>query len=204
MQTDNGIDQLPKDKGDVGLEDCHVLPRQRLHLKEIDREGWILDLGGGGEGVIGKVKGRQVIAVDTSADELEETSNDSLKIVMDIRDLKFLDESFDTVTSFFTLMYLPKRDWDLVFSEVERVLRPGGEFWIWDANLQIPAKCTREFIVIMLAIVLPNGTRVETGYGCKMHRQSLADIAELAGDGLEILDSEVDGNAFHLRIRKEA
>ncbi|TFG72017.1 MAG: hypothetical protein E4H27_03460, partial [Anaerolineales bacterium] len=42
----------------------------------------ILDIGGGGEGIIGKLKGRQAIAIDSSKRELEEAAPGPLKIVM--------------------------------------------------------------------------------------------------------------------------
>ena len=48
-----------------------------------------------------------MIAIDRLREELEETSNDALKLVMDARDISFVDESFDEATCFFSLMYMP-------------------------------------------------------------------------------------------------
>jgi len=45
-----------------------------------------LDIGGGGEGVIGQMKGKQVIAIDPNRRELEEAADGPLKIVMDARE----------------------------------------------------------------------------------------------------------------------
>ncbi|MDH5201498.1 MAG: hypothetical protein OEW93_11465, partial [Candidatus Bathyarchaeota archaeon] len=59
----------------------------RLEMAPLKAEGFILDIGGGGEGIIGKLNGRQVVSIDLSAGELEETDNESLKIVMDATDL---------------------------------------------------------------------------------------------------------------------
>ena len=63
---------------------------QSIELSPIEMEGLILDIGGGGQGIIGKLNGRQVIAVDTSERELRETQNEALKVRMDATDLKFL------------------------------------------------------------------------------------------------------------------
>jgi len=46
--------------------------------------------------------GEKVIAIDFKKEELLETADGPLKIIMDARELKFLDESFQTVTAFFS------------------------------------------------------------------------------------------------------
>ncbi len=81
----------------------HIFPRVEWKLDHIDRDGFILDIGGGGEGVIGKLMGEKVIAIDFKKEELLEAAEGPLNIIMDARELKFLDESFQTVTAFFLL-----------------------------------------------------------------------------------------------------
>src|SRR5690348_9375055 len=76
----------------------HVFVRQDFVVAEFQASGYILDIGGGGEGIIGQMKPHQVIAIDLSKRELEEAPAGPLKIVMDAADLKFLDASFDTAT----------------------------------------------------------------------------------------------------------
>ena len=56
-------------------------------MKPVTADSFILDLGGGGEGIVGKLNGRQVVAIDTSVEELQETKNDAWKVVMDATDL---------------------------------------------------------------------------------------------------------------------
>jgi hypothetical protein len=56
---------------------------QRIEMNPMETQGWILDIGGGGEGIVGQLNGRQVVAIDTSQEALEETQNDVLKAVMD-------------------------------------------------------------------------------------------------------------------------
>ena len=81
----------------------HIFPRVEWKLDHIDRDGFILDIGGGGEGVIGKLMGEKVIAIDFKKEELLEAAEGPLNIIMDARELKFLDESLQTVTAFFLL-----------------------------------------------------------------------------------------------------
>src|SRR5512141_2769979 len=76
-------------------EQVYRHPKLEISLPDFPAEGLILDIGGGGEGVIEQLKGRQVVAVDMSKRELDDApGNPLLKIVMDARDLKFVDKSF--------------------------------------------------------------------------------------------------------------
>ena len=70
------------------------LPRVELRLTKLRGDGLILDVGGGGEGVIGRLNGAQVVSVDTSAEELREAPGGPLKLVMDARELRFLWEEY--------------------------------------------------------------------------------------------------------------
>jgi len=185
------------------MEDFFTLPHQEVRLPKLDAEGWVLDIGGGGEGIIGLLQGSRVVSIDTSRRELEETCNDSLKIVMDACDLKFLDETFDAVTSFFALMYVPGDKWGDVFGEAHRVLKEGGQFFIWDARFHVPASVDKEISVVPLTVMLPDGRSVETGYGCKIHDQDLGDFLDLAGkSGFEVLESDYTGETFFLQLKK--
>ncbi|KAB3531590.1 class I SAM-dependent methyltransferase [Alkaliphilus serpentinus] len=108
---------------------------QSIDLTGFIQRGKVLDIGGGGEGIIGQLLGDQVVAIDPRADELLEAAEGPLKIVMDARDLKFLNNTFDGGTSFFTLMYIKKEDHQKVLEEMYRVLKEEGQFIIWDAKI---------------------------------------------------------------------
>jgi len=129
----------------------------------IEAAGFILDVGDGGEGIIGKLNGRKVVAIDPIKRELLETQNEALKIVMDATDLKFLPKSFDACTTFFCFMYIPNEKYLQVFEQVHRVLKDGGKFLICDVN--IPEN-TGDFdaFIVRLKVRLPN-EEIETGYG---------------------------------------
>lgn len=127
---------------------------QTVEVSRIETDGLILDVGGGGEGIIGRRNGKQVVAIDTREGELMETRNEALKIVMDATDLKFLPKSFDACTAFFSLMCIPKSIHQKVFEEVFRVLKDKGRFLIWDVRIPENVAGYKAFIV-HLKVKLP-------------------------------------------------
>lgn len=101
--------------------------------KEIN--GSILDIGGGGEGVISRIYPEQVVAIDNRLEELEEAPKGVIKLVMDARSMTFTEECFDNVTLFYSFMYMQKSDYHKVASEIVRVLKPYGHLYVWDADI---------------------------------------------------------------------
>ncbi len=83
---------------------------------------------------------------------------------MDARDLQFLDSTFNMVTSFVTLMYTDGPDHEKVFSQVFRVLAPGGRFFIWDAALPLPLDREKDIAGFPLLVRRPD-EEISTGYG---------------------------------------
>jgi len=140
--------------------------KQEFTLDPLGIQGRILDLGGGGEGTIGQLEGERVVAIAPMFPERfkQKAAQGPLKIIMDGRDLKFLDASFPAATSFFTLMYIPGEDHGKVFDEVYRVLVPGGRFFIWDVSVPICLDENTEQYLILLKIHLPEA-EINTGYG---------------------------------------
>lgn len=97
--------------------------------------GSILDIGGGGEGVIGRLYGDQVIAVDNRQEELDEAPDCCEKRLMDATALAFEDRAFENATFFYSLMYMPRAVKAKALSEAHRALRHGGRLYIWDAEV---------------------------------------------------------------------
>jgi SAM-dependent methyltransferase len=186
--------------GRIGLV---VLRTQSIDLSPLETDGFILDIGGGGEGIIGKLNGAQVVAIDTSERELAETKNEALKVVMDATDLKFLPDSFDICTAFFSLMYIPKSEHPKVFEEAHRVLKDNGQFLLWDVRIPRTEKRFKEFIV-PLKVQLPDET-VETGYGVRWQAQDVTHFRALAKEQkFKVVDEWSKGELFHLRMLKKA
>lgn len=184
----------------------HTFERQDLVVPEFPARGWILDIGGGGEGIIGRIKGTQVVAIDLYAWGMSKTPPGPLKLVMDATDLKFLDGSFGAVTSFFTLMYMTPEQQDKAMREAYRVLEPGGTMRIWDVELPVAPNPKQDIVVYKFRFRLPSET-IETGYGTQFPKQPLdsAYYARLAaGAGFAVEERATEGRTFRMVLRKPA
>lgn len=126
-----------------------------------DFVGAILDVGGGGDGVIGRVYGRQVTAIDNRQDELDEAPGGFHKLLMDARRLDFPQESFDHVTFFYSLMYMDRATQAEALREAARVLCTGGRLHIWDSDI---ASASPDAFMTQLDVVLPQ-EQLHTCYG---------------------------------------
>jgi len=185
-------------------ESVFYFEKQQVSIQDLSVSGPILDLGGGGEGIIGRLKGNQVVAIDISRRELEEAPEGPLKIVMDATDLKFLDNSFNLVTACFTMMYIPAEDHQKVMEESYRVLKEGSEFLIWDVVFPPRVEPRKEIAVFPMLIQLPD-KEIATGYGARWPSKGrstdhYADIASSVG--FEILELKKKDKWFFMRLRK--
>jgi ribosomal protein S18 acetylase RimI-like enzyme/ubiquinone/menaquinone biosynthesis C-methylase UbiE len=179
--------------------------RQHVVVSDLRAAGLILDIGGGGGGIIGLLAGERVIAIDRLKEELDEAPAGPLKIVMDARALQFLDGSFRAVTSFFTLMYIKPEDHRRVFEEVLRVLAPGGRFLIWDAVLPPRTDDKKDIAVFPVTVELPEGRTISNNYGVRWpsegrdaaYYQQLAEAA-----GFEVVSQCITGQHVYIHLQK--
>ena len=174
--------------------------RQLVDLRNVVLEGSILDIGGGGEGIIARRFGQRVAAIDRRKDELEEAPDQGLKIIMDAADLKFLDESFDNVTCFFSLMYMTNQDLAKILGEIKRVLKKSGNFWIWDTEIPL---CDDIFLV-HLDIALSGNETISTTYGTSRPApQNLDSVSKLCeAIGFKTSRAAAVDNLFVLHLIK--
>lgn len=180
-------------------------PQLKISLDNYSFTGPVLDVGGGGEGVIGQAAGRDVVAIDWRMDELLETPDGPRKVMMDARRLGFTVEQFPTLTAYFSMMYIPKIEDQLaVFTEAQRVLQPGGIFHVWDVTLPVvPPEGTDYFVVYLRYKV--GGKERGTGYGMRWpggRRDAAHYIALAEQAGLTCLQSQALEHCFYLQFRK--
>jgi ubiquinone/menaquinone biosynthesis C-methylase UbiE len=151
-------------------------PEQHIPIQEIPK-GRVIDIGGGGEGVIAQAGEARVVAIDKVISEIHEARKalDVPWIVADATALPFSSHGFDNATAFFSCMYMSGDVQEKVFRETRRVLKKGGEFWIWDVHM-VPKS---QVFAIRLQVVFPDTHTTSTVYGEKAKDQSAAGFASL-------------------------
>jgi len=179
--------------------------KQVFTIGDFESSGYILDIGGGGEGIIGILKGKDVIAIDLKKEEFKEAADGPLKIIMDVRELQFLDDTFNTVTAFFSLMYLKNRpDYEKVFNEVFRVLKSGGQFLIWEISVPQRFKDASDIYVVPL-VVRVKDKEIETGYGQSWpdEKHDMGFYLDLAKrSGFDVIEQKENGKIIILQLKK--
>lgn len=161
--------------------------------------GDILDIGGGGEGVVGRAYRERVTAIDNRQEELAEAPEGPRKVLMDACSLSFGEASFDDVTAFYFFMYLPKDRHASAINEAYRVLRRGGALTIWDADID-----KAEPFLVELDIEADDFF-VHTTYGifkenAAQNAEHFISLAQAAGFVTESV-AKADGQ-FHIVFRK--
>lgn len=165
---------------------------QNISLKRLDSEGLILDIGGGGEGLVSRIEGDRVCALDIRMSEIREAQIHGAPanwFVGDGQDLCFKDGSFDVITLWFSLGYMS--DWTTkrgVLEEARRVLKKQGTISIMASNIP---DSTDQFVFWAL-FTLPDGTQSQTGYGVRGNQgQTMEKVLDLVAQlDLNILNCE--------------
>jgi ubiquinone/menaquinone biosynthesis C-methylase UbiE len=145
-----------------------------------------------------------VVAIDLSKRELDEAPGKPLlKVVMDARDLKFVDASFRTVTVFFTFMYIDPADHEKVLREIHRVLAPGGRVLVWDPIFPEKRDPAHVNIAFPLHVKLPQ-KEINTGYGVRFREGQASDhfvgLAEKVG--FQVVSRKNEAGWFFLELKK--
>ncbi len=162
----------------------------------------ILDIGGGGEGIIAQVGRERVTAVDKYQSEINQAKHkapEATWVLADATKLGYSENFFDNATSFFSIMYMSNEDKSKVFQEVYRVLKPEGEFWVWDASIS----SDKGVFFIKVKAILPNKEVVRTGYGVSSKIQTsdvVKDLLENIGFKVEVVED--NENWYFLKAKK--
>ena len=182
----------------------HFIETHFVDISNVNLKGRILDIGGGGEGIIGQYKGNSVIAIDKLKSELEEAPDGGyLKIIMDAQDLKFLDATFDTVTAFYMFMYVPLDLRPKIFEEIFRVIRSGGDFVVWDMVITERGDNKKELYGAEIEVNIGE-KRIQTGYATRWNKtQDLEYFLKLGEKvGFQILEKKLQQDQIFIRFRK--
>ncbi len=150
---------------DMKNESIFRPPIQKVCLNSIDVGGLILDVGGGGEGLVARIGGDKVCAVDINLDKIREArihKESANWFNCDGRNLCFKSKVFDMATLWFALGYM--RTWQMkesVLREVYRVLKDEALLSIWACRVD----CEEAAAIIRTDISFPNGTTSRFGFG---------------------------------------
>ena len=197
-------ENFKKFMGILAKERVFFVRPHSINISEVKLNGRILDIGGGGSGIITRFKKNQVVAIDPFENEFGSVPDlGGLKIIMDATDLKFLENSFESVTAFFTLMYIPIENHLRVFEEIKRVLKKGGEFILWDVNIPKRGNNQKDMIGVELKVILPKET-IDTGYGVfwdkEQNNQYFLNLAKQIG--FKIIENEQKEEIYYIRMQK--
>lgn len=186
-------------------QDFHLIDKQYVTIEDpFTNNDSIIDLGGGGEGVIGIVRGKQVTAIDLRKDELDEIPNGPIKVIADARDLPFKNEHFSAATSFFFLMYVEQNDRLQIIKEAFRVLKNGSYMYIWDVIIPKQNLTDKKIFALPLQVKIIDKT-INTIYGTKWDNRALSceEISSLAKkSGFTVINESIDDQIFYLVLQK--
>ncbi len=166
----------------------------------------ILDLGGGGAGVIGQLYQKNVTAIDLRQNELDEAPNGPVKVCADARSLPFEMNTFNSVTAFYFFMYLNPEDYLLVIQEAYRTLSPEGIFYIWDTCIPKRTNQKETLFAVPILAKLPKRT-LQTAYGVKWesHFLDYLMLSNLCEEvGFEIIQKQVNDLSFFIKCVKRS
>jgi ubiquinone/menaquinone biosynthesis C-methylase UbiE len=166
-------------------------------------DGSVIDIGGGGEGIIAQIGKKRITALDKHQSEINEAKRHAPSanwVLADATDLSYSNDYFDNATAFFSGMYMSMETFDKVCKEVFRVIKTNGEFWIWDAKISD----NKDLFIIRLQITLPGGKKVKTGYGTKAENRGITEITQKLIDAKFHIDkTENHGKWFFIKAIKQ-
>lgn len=147
--------------------------------------GLVLDIGGGGEGLVSRIAHRRVCVIDCSLSKLREAriyGAGSEWFACDGREICFKSEAFDVATLWFSLAYIPETEHKIqVLREAHRVLKPEARISILGMNVDGRS----ESFTFRAGFILPREPASRMSYRVKgsQHQtlESIVDILEETG-----------------------
>ncbi len=179
-------------------------PSQKIELERLWKKGRIIDIGGGSEGLVSRIEGTRVCAVDIRMDRIREAKihdSSSNWFACDATQLCFQSSTFDVATLWFSLGYMKKwSEKKEVLSETYRVLSQDGTISLKAVNIN----CKEDQLVFKVDYVLPDGSLSRTGYRLKgQQNQTMETVAKLVRDvGFQLVACHDYGHWFSMEGSK--
>ncbi len=173
---------------------------QDITLEKIQGKGLIVDVGGGSEGLVSRIEGARVCAIDYKLTKIEEAriyDPASQWFACDARQLCFRDNTFSIATFWFTLGYMS--DWKTKMSallEAHRVLGEDGRLSILGSVID----CEEKRFHFQVLFTLPDSTTSKMGYRVNGgQNQTIQTITELCVEtGFRIVETESHQHWFKI------
>lgn len=170
-------------------------PVQTIYLDDLPKDRLILDIGGGGEGLVSRIGGKRVCAVDYRMSEILEAKIHGPPanwFVADAMSLPFQDRSFDMVTLWFSLGYMT--GWttkERIMAQSFRALKTEGDLSIYAGRID----CREEHFIFNALFILPDGTVSKVGYGVQGNQGQTIDrvcslLKKVGFDDLQVEDND--------------
>lgn len=178
--------------------------RPKVKVSPERLEGFVVDIGAGGEGIIAKTCGRETVCVDIRKGEIKEARSRGAVaqwVLCDACSMPFKQGCFDVATFFFSLMYIRTLERKrAVIVEAKRVLKSDRLLRFWDANIMEKP----DLHVVFVEADLPDGEKIFTGYGVKGNgkEQTLELVNKLALEaGFKVVSTNSHKNWFTARFQ---
>jgi ubiquinone/menaquinone biosynthesis C-methylase UbiE len=178
-------------------------PVQEIQLPVVPA-GRVLDIGGGGEGLVSRIAESRACVVDLSMNKIREAQMyeaDAEWFACDGRSLCFQAEAFDTATLWFSLSYLHDRyQKQLIIREIHRVLRSTGKVSI--LAILLDESC--EALTFRGQLRFPDGYVSQMSYRVRGDQLQNCDAVRemLTKDGFEVVTSTEHVHWFEMLAAK--
>ena len=102
------------------------------------------------------------------------------------------------------MMYIPMSDHEQIFKEIYRVLKPGGEIFLWDLKIPKKPKTDKKIFAIRLEVDIGE-KKISTGYGTKWGKKfNMEHYLDLGKNiGLQVKEQKKNGETFFIRFEKD-
>lgn len=202
------IDEQVKLSEEIGETDKSVtseitLEKAEIDLRNIEISSPHLDIGGSGEKIIYRaVCPKKLTIIDVDFDDIINNSRAEC-YKMDASNMEFDDNTFQTITSFYTFLYMNEDKIRESIKECFRVLRAGGLLYIWDVCLSSVKQ--NNIVFAPLRIQYKNKVK-EVTYGSSevtLTRNQKFYLDILHNSGFSIRSVNINDNSILLVAQKE-